>query len=399
MKEAKEQPDLLKQKALIFIVLLGIVSLLADMTYEGARSITGPYLAILGSSALVVGLVAGLGELLGYSLRLISGYLTDRTRKYWALTIMGYAVNLLAVPLLALAGSWQLAAVLMVVERMGKALRTPPRDVMLSHATSSVGRGWGFGLHEALDQIGAITGPLLVALILYWEGSYQASFAFLLLPALLALATLIISRFLYPHPHELEMEFPHLETKGFQRAYWIYMVAAALIAIGFADFPILAFHFQKTGLLSAAMIPVFYAVAMGVDAVAALTFGRLFDRMGVFSLAVATGISSFFAPLVFLGKFEWALLGMVLWGVGMGAQESVMRAAIPELSPLKRRGVAYGLFNTIFGVSWFVGSFLMGFLYDLNPLSGVYIHGIANNGHTLIDNPAKMILFWIGIVD
>jgi MFS family permease len=261
----------------------------------------------------------------------------------------------------------------MVVERMGKAIRTPPRDVMLSHATSSVGRGWGFGLHEALDQIGAITGPLLVALILYREGSYQASFAFLLLPALLALATLVISRFLYPHPHELEVGMPQLETKGFQRTYWIYMVAAALIAIGFADFPLLAFHFQKTGVLSPSMIPIFYAVAMGVDAVAALSFGRLFDRIGVLSVAVATGISSLFAPLVFLGKFEWALLGMVLWGVGMGAQESVMRAAIAEISPLKRRGVAYGLFNAIFGVSWFIGSFLMGFFYDLNPIYVVVI--------------------------
>ncbi|MEN6329708.1 MAG: MFS transporter [Methanobacteriaceae archaeon] len=378
MKEINQDPpDLLKKKALIFIVLLGIVSLLADMTYEGARSITGPYLAILGSSALVVGLVAGLGELLGYSLRLLSGYLTDRTRKYWTLTILGYVVNLLAVPLLALAGSWQLAAVLMIVERMGKALRTPPRDVMLSHATSSVGRGWGFGLHEALDQIGAITGPLLVALILYWKGSYQASFAFLLLPAILALATLVISRFMYPHPHELEVGTPPLETKGFQKKYWIYMAAAALIAIGFADFPLIAFHFQKTGILSPSMIPIFYAVAMGVDALAALIFGRLFDRIGVLSVALATGISSLFAPLVFLGGLEWALLGMVLWGVGMGAQESVMRAAIAELSPLNRRGVAYGLFNTIFGVSWFLGSFLMGLLYDLNLLYLVFLSFVA----------------------
>lgn len=373
----KEQPELVKKKAIIFVVLLGMVSLLADMTYEGARSITGPYLAILGSSALVVGLVAGLGELLGYSLRLLSGYLTDRTRKYWTLTILGYAVNLLAVPLLALAGSWQLAAVLLVVERVGKAVRTPPRDVMLSHATSSVGRGWGFGLHEALDQIGAITGPLIVALILYWNGSYQASFAFLLLPALLALTTLLISRYMYPHPHELEVGTAQLETKGFQRTYWIYMMGSALIAIGFADFPLIAFHFQKSSILSASMIPIFYAVAMGVDAVAALIFGRFFDRIGVLSVALATLLSSFFAPLVFLGKFEWALLGMVLWGVGMGAQESVMRAAIAELSPLNRRGVAYGLFNTIFGVSWFFGSLIMGFLYDQNPIYVVVLSMLA----------------------
>ena len=142
---------LFKNHALKFIILLGIVSLFADMTYEGARSITGPYLALLGASAAVVGFVAGFGELVGYALRLVSGYMADKTRRYWAMTIIGYAVNLLAVPLLALAGNWPMAAILLIAERMGKAIRTPPRDVMLSHAASQVGRGWGFGLHEAMD--------------------------------------------------------------------------------------------------------------------------------------------------------------------------------------------------------------------------------------------------------
>jgi len=203
LEEAKSNgyKNILKDHAWKFIILLGLVSLLADMTYEGSRSITGPYLSILGASAVVIGFVSGFGELVGYGLRYASGYLSDSTRKYWSITIIGYAVNLLAVPLLALAGSWEIAAVLLITERLGKAIRTPARDVMLSHATSQVGSGWGFGFHEAMDQVGAILGPLMVAAILYIKGSYQMSFAFLLIPAILALAVLTLSRFLYPHPH------------------------------------------------------------------------------------------------------------------------------------------------------------------------------------------------------
>jgi MFS family permease len=158
----KGYKDLLKGDAVKFIILMGIVSLFADMTYEGSRSITGPYLAILRASAVTVGFVAGFGELTGYVIRFFSGYLIDRTHSYWTITLIGYLINLIAVPLLALAGSWEVAAALIIVERIGKGIRVPSRDVMLSHACSQVGQGWGFGLHEALDQIGAILGPLIV---------------------------------------------------------------------------------------------------------------------------------------------------------------------------------------------------------------------------------------------
>ncbi len=364
--QSKDYKDIVKSNAWKFIILLGVVSLLADMTYEGARSITGPYLAILGASATVVGFVSGFGELVGYVLRFFSGYLSDKTRQYWAITIVGYAVNLLAVPLLALAGSWEIAAVLIITERFGKAIRTPARDVMLSHATSQVGSGWGFGVHEAMDQIGAILGPLIVAAVLFLNGTYRAGFALLLIPALLALAVLALSRFLYPHPHHLELSQPKLETKGFKRIYWIYIAAVALIAAGFTDFPLIAYHFQKSIVVSAAIIPIFYAVAMGVDAIAALIFGRLFDKVGVSIMIVVALLSTLFAPLVFFGGFYAALAGMALWGIGLGAQESIMRAAVAIMSPVEKRGVAYGAFNTIYGVSWFLGSVLMGVLYDIS---------------------------------
>ena len=364
--EPENNKHISKATALKFVVSLGIVSLFADMTYEGARSITGPYLAILGASATAVGIVAGFGELIGYALRLVSGYISDRTGKYWTVTLFGYFINLLAVPLLALAGSWEVAAFLMITERMGKAIRNPSRDAMLSHATQSIGRGWGFGLHEAMDQIGAILGPLIVATVLYLNGGYRISFAILLVPALLALAVLLVARALYPRPRDLEAATVELKTKGFSRIFWLYLAAVSLIAAGYVDFPLISYHFEKLSIVSKIWIPVFYAVAMGVDALSALFFGRLFDRVGLSILIVVSLLSSLFAPLVFLGGFYLALIGMALWGVGMGAQESIMRAAIAGMVPMDKRSTAYGIFNAVFGLFWFLGSALMGVLYDVS---------------------------------
>jgi hypothetical protein len=265
LESSQHSLRLSKETALRFVVLVGVVSLFADMTYEGARSVTGPYLALLGASGTVVGLVAGVGELIGYGLRLVSGYLSDRTGRYWAITIAGYAINLVAVPLLALAGRWELAAALMIAERMGKAIRTPARDAMLSHATHEIGHGWGFGLHEALDQTGAILGPLLVAGVLYVRGSYQAGFGLLLVPALLALVVLAAARLLYPRPQDLEASTPELRAKGFPRAFWIYLAAVALIAAGYADFPLIAYHFEKVASVPQVWIPIFYAVTMWAE--------------------------------------------------------------------------------------------------------------------------------------
>lgn len=356
-----------QQKAINFVVLIGIVSLFSDMTYEGARSVTGPFLAVLGASGTVVGFVAGLGELLGYGLRLVSGFLSDRLGKYWTITILGYILNLFAVPLLALAGRWEIAAALMITERIGKAIRTPARDAMLSHATKEVGRGWGFGLHEALDQIGAVIGPLIVTAVLYLRGGFKTGFAVLLIPASLAIIVLIAARITYPTPRDLEPNQPRAisaASKVFPGAFWLYLAAVVLIAAGYVDYPLISYHLKKVAVVPNNWLPIFYAVAMGVDALAALLFGYLFDRIGIYVLVIASLISAAFAPLVFLGGFTMALLGMVAWGTGMGAQESVLRAAIAGMIPPDRRGTAYGVFNTGYGIFWFLGSALMGVLYD-----------------------------------
>lgn len=365
------------RSAVGFVVLLGVVSLLADTTYEGARSITGPFLAVLGASGTVVGLVAGLGELIGYGVRLVSGYLGDRTRRYWAITLWGYALNMLAVPALALAGRWEVAASLIVVERLGKAIRTPPRDVLLSHAASRLGRGRAFGLHEALDQVGAVLGPLVVAAALYGRARYETSFALLLVPALLALAVLVATRLLHPQPQDFEPAAAVADTAPFPKAFWIYLASVACLAAGYADFPLIAFHLKRAGVASDAAIPLLYAGAMAVDAVAALVLGRLFDRHGLRVLIAVPVLSCVFAPLTFGGSLSAAIAGMALWGIGMGAQESVVRAAIATMIPATRRGTAYGVFNSIYGAAWFAGSALMGVLYDVS-LPALVVFSVAS---------------------
>ncbi|KTD57032.1 major facilitator superfamily transporter [Legionella santicrucis] len=360
---------LLPKNALIFIILLGIVSLFADMTYEGARSITGPYLAVLGANAALVGFVSGFGELAGYVLRMVSGYLADRTGKYWAITIIGYVCNLLAVPLLALAGHWWVAAVLIITERIGKGLRVPSRDAMLSHAGNQMGMGWAFGLHEALDQAGAMIGPLIITVALYFKEDYQFSFAILMIPALLALVTLLFARWLYPRPQDLEIEHNNLKSTGMNESFWFYLAGAAVIAAGYADFPLIAYHFQKTALLSPIWIPVSYSIAMGANMLSAPLLGHLYDRKGFIILIGVTLLSCLFAPLVFLGNFNFALLGVILWSIGVGAHESLMRAIVAHMTPKEKRGSAYGIFNTGFGIFWFLGSVSMGILYDISILA------------------------------
>lgn len=354
-----------RSSALRFVILIGIVSLCADATYEGGRSIAGAYLGFLGATGAVVGLVAGVGELVGFGLRLVTGYLSDKTRQYWSLTTLGYIINTGVIPLLAFTDRWETAAALLVLERAGRAVRSPPRDVLLSHAASRLGSGFGFGLHEALDQIGAVSGPLAVSAILVWkQQSYSAGFAILIVPAVVGLLVLIWLQQRYPNPQEFEVKTHNLDTSGIPHRFWIYLIGVAFLAMGYADFPLIAFHFQQTGLMSASLIPIFYAVAMATDAIAALVLGRLFDRHGSIVMVLAFLSASLSVPFAFFGNQSLALLGMALWGIGMGTQESIMKAMVATMIPTERRGSAFGIFYVGYGLAWFAGSAVLGLLYD-----------------------------------
>jgi MFS family permease len=377
-----------RRRAVVFIVLLGMISLFADMTYEGARSINGPYLGLLGVTATTIGIVSGAGELVGYAVRLGSGYLADLSGRYWAVTIFGYLLNLFAVPLLALAGNWQIAVVLIIAERMGRAIRSPPRDAMLSHAAGRTGLGWGFGLHQALDQTGAVVGPVIVSGVLFLGNDYRAAFAVLLAPALVSISLVLTARLLFPRPRDFELAPPALDPAGLAPTFRVYLVAVAFIAAGYADFALIAYHFGKAAVMPAMWIPLVYAIAMGVDGTAGLVLGSLFDRIGLRAMILATVISAAAAPLVFLGGFAFAVLGMVCWGIGTGAQDSIMRATISQLAPQNRRATAFGIFNAVYGVAWFAGSVLLGVLYDLSILAVA----VAS---TVLQAAALPVLHWL----
>ncbi|PYL06885.1 MAG: MFS transporter [Verrucomicrobia bacterium] len=348
-----------------FVIVIGVANFFADLTYEGARGITGPFLGSLGASATVVGFVAGFGELVGYSLRSVTGYFADRTRKYWLVTFVGYIINMLAVPALALAGNWPVAAGLIVAERTGRAIRKPAVEAMLSDAGKSIGAGWAFGLHEALDQAGAMVGPLVAALILFQGKSYRSAFAVLLVSALLCLGIVAIARLVHARGAPPEKRPSHLlEAPGSSKAYWIYLAAGALIAAGFADFSLIGFHFRKASVVAENVIPIYYAAAMGAGAAGSLIFGRLLDKLGQPVIVVLFFVTALFAPLVFFGGVGLAFLGTVLWGLSMGAQDSLLKAVLTPIIPPGKRSSGFGLFDTVYGVAWFAGSALMGLLYD-----------------------------------
>ena len=363
-----------KKQAMRFIVCLGIVSMFADITYEGARSVLGPFLNNLGASATQVGLIAGIGEMLAASLRFFSGRFADRTRSYWAITIIGYGVNLIAVPALAFAGNWWTAALLVALERTGKSIRGPARDVLLSEATATVGHGWGFGLHAALDQTGAVIGPLVVAITVAKSHAFGPAFLGLALPAAAALGALLLARAWFPAQGATAPQ--QIEQTEFPQVFWIYVASAGVLACGFVDFALLSFHFQKAGVATQAMIPLLYSGAMAVNAVTAPLFGRLFDRFGLVALSIGTLISMLSLPLGFLGGPIAAAVGVACWATGIGAQDATLRSGIARVVSMNKRGSAFGAFNGIYGVMWFVGSSIMGSLYD-RSLIAVVIFGVT----------------------
>jgi MFS transporter len=362
-----------RRAALRFIVCLGIVSLFADMTYEGAHSIIGPYLKDLGATAFQVAFIAGIGEMLGASLRFFSGGFADRTRAYWTITFLGYAMNVVAVPALAFAGNWQTAAILIVAERTGKALRGPARDVLLSGATQEVGHGWGFGLHSIMDQTGAVIGPLLMVAAVAKSHHFGPGFLWLAFPALGTLVALSMARILNPdHVEKVKVQ----STQVLPHVFWIYVIAAGLLACGFVDFPLLAYHFQSAKISTEVEIPLLYAGAMGVNGLTALLFGRMFDRFGLNTLVFGILISLLALPLGFFGGAVGAIASVACWATGLGAQDACLRSGIATVVSMNKRGSAFGALNGVYGVMWFVGSLVMGLLYS-RSLMGLVVFGVV----------------------
>ncbi|MFQ8697277.1 MAG: MFS transporter [Peptoniphilus harei] len=371
-------------RAMTFIILFGIVSLFSDMTHEGASSIRGAYLALLGASAGTIGFISGLGELIGYSMRYVFGKITDRTKKYWPMVIFGYILDILAVPALALVGEkgWIAAALLLVIQRMGKAIKKPAKDTIMSFAASQEGVGKSFGIQEMLDQIGAFLGPVFLYLVMLFKTDgttfeiYRTAFAFLAIPGFITILLLFITKREFPNPEAFEPEAKKEEAFVMKKSFIYYIVGISFFAFGFMDYALVIMHISKnfTGLggsygtfrlISEETLPLLYAGAMLVDAVAAFIFGHIYDKKGVRALVISTIISAPFSLFIFGFKSEAAILfGLVLWGIGMGAQESILKAAVTSTVPKKNRATGYGIFECSFGIFWFLGSWVLGVIYS-----------------------------------
>ena len=383
---------------MLFIILFGIVSLFSDMTHEGASSIRGAYLSLLGASAATIGFISGLGELIGYSMRYVFGKLTDKSKQYWPMTIAGYVLDIIAVPALALVGEhgWIAACVLLVIQRMGKAIKKPAKDTIMSFAASQEGVGKSFGIQEVLDQIGAFIGPVLLYLVMLFktEGTtfeiYSTCFAVLAIPGAITLILLIVTRCKFPNPEHFEPEPKEYIPFKMKKEFILYIAGISLFAFGFIDYSIIIMHVLRTyshlasglsetsALVSTGSLPLLYAGAMLVDAVAALFFGMMYDKNGVKALVWSTVISAPFAVFVFaFDSVPMLLIGVAPWGVGMGAQESILKAAVTSTVPKASRATGYGVFECSFGAFWFLGSWLMGVLYDVSIPAMIAVSVIA----------------------
>lgn len=349
--------------AFTFVFVMGIVNLFGDVTYEGGASINGPFMASLGASAAVVSIAAGAAEFLGYALRPVAGYVADKSGRYWLVTFIGFAINLAAVPLMALAGNWQLAAVLIVAERTGRAIRKPTVDAMLSYTTGELGKGWVYALNTALDETGATIGPLIIAAVLLMNGDYRQAYALLSISVFLAACSLVVARVNFPVPSRLQ-QGQTASAAGLGSVYWTYMVAGACFAAGLMSFELISYHLSKTGVVTGYWIPVLLAVSTGFGVVASLALGKLYDRFGLPVVLGAVLISSIFSPFVFFGTFPFVLFGILLWGIGYATQDTLLKALIAGILPEGRRNFAFGLFYAGYGVGWLVGSIVAGLLYE-----------------------------------
>jgi MFS family permease len=367
-----------KRTAYVAILAMGIISMLGDIVYESGRGIAPDYLRFLGASALLVGMVSGAGEFIGYAARLVSGNLADRSRAYWLFIFLGYGL-ILAIPLIGFTFSIEVVMALLLLERFGKALRSPSRDTVVSIVSKGVGSGKAFGLHEAIDQIGAIIGPLILGgVMFYTANNYPIAFKILLIPFVLMLVAIAYTYRRIGKGVQVEAKNIKDEGSSLSRGFWIYCMAILLNTLGLI--PVALILYSGASILQPLgqqwIVPLLYVIVQSVDAPMALVSGYLFDRVGVKLLTLPFILAIFPAFFVSYGGFAGVISACITFGFVLGMQESIYRAAICDLVPLNRRGTAYGIFNTALGVGTLASGIIFGFLME-QSYSAVVLAGIA----------------------
>ncbi len=365
------------KSAFTLVLLFGIISLLGDIIYEGARSVNGQYLNILGVSAFTVGFVVGIGEFLGYFVRLFSGYIADRISSYWFFVILGYGL-LISVPLLATSDFWGVASLLIILERIGKGLRSPAKDTLVSHGTKNIGTGLGFGILEFIDQIGAVVGPLLFTLLFIslqtpqkTAADYQKGYALFWIPFILLILVLLFTFFRFKTLDKFQGETADKGYSNIPKVFWKFSAFTFISTLGFVNFALIGYHIKSNQILPDSYIPFLYAVAMIVDAIFGIILGRLYDSLKpqnrhvyiFMTLPILTAIT---VGLAFSKSVILIFFAIGLWGIIMGAHETIMKAIVSDITPISTRGTSFGIFHTIYGLATFLGGVLAGFLYDIS---------------------------------
>lgn len=366
------------------VLAFGLVSLAADMVYEGMRAMAGPFLGTLGASALTVGLVTGAGEGIALVLRLATGVWADRSHNHWRLTVLGYAMTAVCVPLLAITpfiggAGLAVATTLILLERTGKAVRNPAKSALLARMVSTTGLGKGFAVHKALDQIGAFSGPLLLAGIAAVTGVLWPGFAVLAIPGAFALLLLAQLRRRAPaaveddhddHPQSspvpsaLAALGKAVVGSDLPRTFHLFALSAAMTTAGLMTFGVISYQFVQAGLVSLAAVPLVYALAMAVEALAALGTGHLFDRRGGRVLMIVPVLVAIVPLCVYATQLWLVLAGIVAWGIATGIQDSTVEAYVADLVPAPGRATAYGVFAAVQGLGALAGGALAGALVE-----------------------------------
>ncbi|MCM8785126.1 MAG: MFS transporter [Candidatus Omnitrophica bacterium] len=353
----------MKFKGIIIIFLFGLVSLFGDIVYEGVRSVSGPFLASIGASAVIIGFFSGFGEFLTYFLRFFSGYISDKKKLYWTFTIIGYSL-ICFLPLLAFTKIWQIAIILILFERIGKAIRTPSRDALISIAGKNIGYGKSFGVHEVLDQIGGVLGPLIFFLSLSKFKNYSFAFNLMWFPCLLLILTLFFLKKNYTISIENEEKDKLYEKNKFGQKFIFYLFFVFFSVSGLITFPLISYHLSFKKIVVLSNIPVFYIIAMGVDGIVALFIGNLYDKIKLKSLIIVPFFTILLPFLSFSSNIVLSIIGIIIFGCILGCHETILRASVADIISTSKRGFAYGIFNSIYGIAFFIGSWIIGFLYE-----------------------------------
>lgn len=371
-----------KTKTVYFTVtLIGIVSMMGDIVYEGGRGVVPSYLQLLGVSAFIVGFVTGLGDFIGYAIRLISGYLSDKRGTYWTFMFLGYGL-IIAIPLLSITNFWLAAAFLVILERLGKAIRAPARDAIVSVISKGVGVGKAFGLHELLDQIGAVLGPLIVSIILYYTfNNYSITFAALFIPYIILIATLFYVYFkLRLKVSESQYSKVKISSNAFSKDFYIYSLAVFVNVLGLVPASLILY---KASIILAPskmewVVPLLFMFIQLIDAPSALMSGIVFDRIGTRVLIIPFILSIFTCFFAFQAiELTYLIISCTFYGIVLGMQESVYRAAVSYYVPKESRGTAYGIFNTAYGVGFLLSGVVFGLFLDIGlEISYVIMYAI-----------------------